>query len=372
MQSIHITTSQSNHLIQIPPPLEEVSEPLIILGTRGSALARAQTTLVSKLLRAAHPDLSIEEKIITTIGDITSERSNCFIQRPPPQEVGSERLTGDARPMMPLHEPTAEGSGLFTQQLEEALFSHEIDAAVHSLKDLPVRTPMRLILAAILPRAATNDLLITLDQGGLEGLASGATIGSSSPRRVELLRHRRCDLRFTTLRGNVPTRLRKLAMNQRDHPLDAIVLAQAGLERLGYDLNIIKGEGCFMFDGTMLHVTELTWMLPAPGQGAIAIETRDVSDEKSSHDVSAYFSALHDEKTAKCVQAERLLLQYLGGGCHMALGALATLDESSQQIALKGVYVPYAGATPREGEARGATPEEVALLVMTQLTDKLA
>ena len=316
----------------------------LILGTRGSALARAQTTLVGKLLTAAHPNLVIEEKIITT--------------------------TGDAKPAMALHEPTAEGSGLFTRQLEEALLSREIDAAVHSLKDLPVRTPVGLVLAAILRRAATTDLLITLQPGGLEGLSSGATIGSSSPRRIELLRHRRSDLRFTTLRGNVPTRLRKLSMNQRNHPLDAIVLAQAGLERLGYDLGITNEEGCFTFDGTTLYVTQLSWMLPAPGQGAIALETRE--EQASSPEFTKYFTALHDEQTAKCVTAERLLLQYLGGGCHMALGALATIDEASDRIHLKGIYFPSAGATPREGEATGATPEEVALLVTTQLSDKLA
>jgi len=315
----------------------------LILGTRGSALARAQTTLVATQLREAYPDLVVEEKIITT--------------------------TGDAHPTMPLHQPTAEGSGLFTRQLEESLLSLEIDAAVHSLKDLPVQTPEGLHLAAILPRATTADLLITLQPGGLQGLPSGATIGSSSPRRMELLRHRRSDLRFTALRGNVPTRLRKLAMNQRQHSLDGIVLAQAGLERLDYDLNIDKEEGSLEIDGTTLYVTVLSWMLPAPAQGAIAIETRA---EEAPDNIIHIFKPLHDEQTAQCVRAERLLLQYLGGGCHMALGALATIDSTSQQITLKGVYVPSSGATPREGEAKAATPEEVALLVTTQLTEKLA
>ena len=315
----------------------------LILGTRGSVLARAQTTSVATLLRKAHPDLGVEEKIITT--------------------------TGDARPSMPLHKPTAEGSGLFTRQLEESLLSREIDAAVHSLKDLPVHTPEGLQLTAILPRATTADLLITLQPGGLLGLPSGATLGSSSPRRVELLRHRRSDLRFTAIRGNVPTRLRKLAMNQQEHALDGIILAQAGLERLGYDFNIKNEEGSLEIDGTTLYVTPLSWMLPAPGQGAIAIETRT---EASAADIIRYVETLHDEPTAHCIHAERLLLQHLGGGCHMALGALATLDPTSQQITLQGIYVPSTGATPREGEATASTPEEVALLVTTQLTDKLA
>lgn len=324
----------SNHRLPIPR---------LILGTRGSALARAQATLVYDLLRQAHPDLALEQKIITTVGD--------------------------ANPTMPLHEPTAEASGLFTRQLEEALLSREIDFAVHSLKDLPVVTPPGLTLAAILPRASTSDLLITLQPEGLAGLPAKAVVGTSSPRRTEILRKERPDLRFTSIRGNVPTRLRKLAMNQRGHPLDAIVLARAGLERLGYNLQIINGTGEFLFDQTILHVTEQNTMLPAPGQGAIAIETRI---EEGPTSATAFLAALHDEKTALCVHTERLLLRYLGGGCHMALGALATLDPVTHLIHLKAVYFPYTAANPREGNATGKTPEEVALLVATQLGEKLA
>ena len=321
-----------------------MSRPLLfILGTRGSALARAQTTLVGKLLVAARPELSLEEKIITT--------------------------TGDAKPAMSLHEPTAEGSGLFTRQLEEALLAHEIDAAVHSLKDLPVITPAGLRLAAILPRASTSDLLITLEPHGLIGLASEAVVGTSSPRRVELLRAQREDLKFSPVRGNVPTRLRKLAMNQREHQLDALVLARAGLERLGYNWNLIQEQGFLDFEGTQLFIEELTWMLPAPGQGAIAIETRD---EKFAPEVETALQKLHDETTASCVNAERLLLRYLGGGCHMALGALATYDAVTQQLYLQAVYVPSPGTILRCGEATASTPEEVALLVAEQLGEKLA
>ena len=329
----------------MPPFLQPPASNLqpLILGTRGSALARAQKTLVCDLLQQAHPELCLEQKIITT--------------------------TGDAHPNIPLDKPTSEASGLFTRQLEEALLSRDIDLAVHSLKDLPVVTPPGLTLAAILPRASTSDLLITLHLGGLAGLPTNAVVGTSSPRRTEILRKERADLRFTSIRGNVPTRLRKLAMNQREHPLDGIVLARAGLERLGYDLKIKNGTGEFRFDQTTLYVTELSSMLPAPGQGAIAIETRAEEDPSST---AAYVATLHDEKTAQCVMAERLLLHYLGGGCHMALGALATIDETSHRIHLKGIYFPSTGAIPREGEATGATPEEVALLVATQLGDKLA
>lgn len=309
----------------------------LILGTRGSALARAQTTLVAEALRTAHPGLCVEEKIIAT--------------------------TVDKDLAIAINQPGVGGVGLFTRQLEEALLSGEIDAAVHSLKDLPIVTPSGLELVAILPRAATSDLLISLEESGLEGLAPGAVIGTSAPRRVELLRKHRPDLKFTALRGNVPTRLRKLAMNQREYPLDAIVLARAGVARLGYPLEFVDGRGSFDVDGTTLYVEELTWMLPAPGQGAIAVEAR--SEENNA----AFWSVLHDEKTARCVEAERLLLHYLGGGCHMALGALATVDDVSQKLHLKGVYVD---GSLREGKAFGSTPEEVALLVATQLGQKIA
>ncbi|MCF7729973.1 MAG: hydroxymethylbilane synthase [Chthoniobacterales bacterium] len=313
------------------------------IGTRGSALARAQTMLFSALLQEVHHDLKLEQKIITTVGD--------------------------AHPKMPIHLPTTESSGLFTRQLEEALLSHEIDYAVHSLKDLPVITPSGLVLAAILPRASSSDLLITLQPGGLPALPLKAVIGTSSPRRTEILKNERSDLSFVALRGNVPTRLRKLAMNQPDYPLDGLVLARAGLERLGYDLNISDGQGDFIFDGTRLFVAELGMMLPAPGQGAIAIETRA---EEGSSSAAGYAASLHDEKTARCVTAERLLLHYLGGGCHMALGALATVDKTSHLLHLQGIYFPSTGAAARQGKATGKTPEEVALLVALQLGDKVA
>ncbi|MFI0347217.1 MAG: hydroxymethylbilane synthase [Chthoniobacterales bacterium] len=308
----------------------------IILGTRGSALARAQTTLVREILLAAYPGLCVEEKIIAT--------------------------TVDSDLTIAINQSGVGGVGVFTRQLEEALLAREIDVAVHSLKDLPIQMPPGLELAAILPRATTSDLLISLEENGLDGLSSGALIGTSAPRRVELLRKRRSDLKFTALRGNVPTRLRKLAMNQQEHPLDAIVLARAGLERLGYDLKMEHNSGVLIVDGTKLYAHEMSWMLPAPGQGAIAVE---VCSEKKA---SVFWNALHDEKTARCVQAERLLLHYLGGGCHMALGALATIDDASQKLHLRGVYVD---GSLREGEAMGSTPEEAALLVATQLGRKI-
>lgn len=298
----------------------------LILGTRGSDLALAQSHLVREALLAAHPSLSIELKIITT--------------------------TGDARTAMPLHEPTAEGAGLFTKQLEEALLSGEIDLAVHSLKDLPVETPAGLVLSAILPRAPIDDLLISRHAGGLEKLPAGAVVGTSSPRRALLLQRYRPDLKLVPIRGNVPTRLSKVA-SSGDY--DATLLAAAGLGRLGHDLSMEELE----VDGLALSIESLGWMLPAPGQGAIAVETR-VGDRAVD-----LLSALHHEVTARCVEAERLVLKHLGGGCHLALGALAT--EARGEISLKAVFIPTPEEPTLSAEASASTPPEVARLVADQL-----
>lgn len=298
----------------------------LVLGTRGSDLALAQSKMVREALEAAHPGLKVVQKIITT--------------------------TGDARTAMPLHEPTAEGAGLFTKQLEEALLSGEIDLAVHSLKDLPVETPAGLLLAAILPRAPIDDLLISRHSGGLAGLPAGSVIGTSSPRRALLLRHRRPDLKMVPIRGNVPTRLAKVA-GSGDY--DATLLAAAGLRRLGHDLS----AGTLTVEGLSLSVEALDWMLPAPGQGAIAVETR------AGDRAVEFLRALHDPVTARCVETERLVLRHLGGGCHLALGALAT--ESAGCLSLKGAFVPDEHAAPRFAEAVGTAPADVARSVADQL-----
>ena len=293
----------------------------LMLGTRGSDLALAQSRMVKAALEAAHPSLVVELRIITT--------------------------TGDARTSLPLHEPTAEGAGLFTKQLEEALLSGEIDLAVHSLKDLPVETPASLTLAAILPRAPTGDLLVSRHPGGLDGLGEGAVIGTSSPRRALLLKNRRPDLSMMAIRGNVPTRLQKVAAAES---YDATILASAGLHRLGHDTTAEMVD----LDGVSLWIEHLAWMLPAPGQGAIAVETR--SDDRAV----ALISVLHDTTTADCVEAERLVLKHLGGGCHLALGALAT--KSEEGIALQAIFAPDDHAPLRSAVVSAATPQEAAQL----------
>lgn len=305
--------------------MSPTSSPLI-LGTRGSDLALAQSALFRGAIESAHFGLLINQKIITT--------------------------TGDARTMMPLHEPTAEGAGLFTKQLQEALLRKEIDVAVHSLKDLPVETPPGLTLAAILPRASTADLLVSRHHGGVAGLPVGAVVGSSSPRRMLLLSRHRPDLKLVPIRGNVPTRLAKIVQGEA---FDATILAAAGLVRLGHDVS----KGSLQLAGATLLLESLEWMLPAPGQGAIAVEARhgDRAEE--------LVSILHDPMTARCVEAERLVLRYLGGGCQMALGALAT--ESHEGISLKAVFIPSAVTSLRSASASARSPSRVARLVADQL-----
>jgi len=299
----------------------------LVLGTRGSDLALAQSKMVRDGLLARHPELEVELKIITT--------------------------TGDARTAMPLHEPTAEGAGLFTKQLEEALLSREIDLAVHSLKDLPIETPAGLVLSAILPRAPVADLLVSLHPGGVAGLPEGATVGSSSPRRALLLQERRPDLHLVPIRGNVPTRVAKVAGGS----YDATILAEAGLTRLGHDLS---GDTLLSGDRT-LFLESLDWMLPAPGQGAVAVETR------RGDPAGAIVSVLHDPATADCVQAERLVLKHLGGGCHLALGALALARDG--MMSLKAVFIPDQNdrRSLRSAESAAPTPEEAARLVAAKL-----
>ncbi len=263
----------------------------LILGTRGSALALAQATIVHDLLIANHPDLVVDTRIIKTIGD--------------------ERLDID------LTNPGSLGKGLFTKQLEDALLSREIDVAVHSLKDLPVELPTGLVMGAIPERADFADVLVSKHQGGLAGLPDGATVATSSHRRECLIEYLRPGLRISPIRGNVPTRLRKLS---EDPALDALVLAKAGLDRLGHH---IVPEGLF--------VTVEPGMLPAPGQGALGLECREGDEE-----TLRVLEAIHHEDTARCVNAERALLLAMGGGCASPLAAHATLIQN--KVVLRSIY----------------------------------
>src|SRR5215211_5526977 len=231
-------------------------------ATRSSALARWQTAHVIRLLQNTWPTLECSEHIITTTGDRVLDR--------PLPEIG--------------------GKGLFTAELEEALLSGEVDAAVHSLKDLPVEEPPGIVIGAIPEREAAYDVLVSAEAWTLPNLPEGARVGTCSLRRTAQLLARRPDLTILPLRGNVDTRLRKVLNGE----YDAIVLAAAGLTRLGLEA----------------HITEtlpLDMMLPAPGQGALAVQCR-ADDEETLR----LLTAIHDPLTYAAVSAERAFLSGLG------------------------------------------------------------
>jgi hydroxymethylbilane synthase len=239
----------------------------LVLGTRGSALALAQTRIVSDALGG-----SVETRVIRTTGDASSR---------------------------PLHEL---GDGVFVTAIEDALRSGEIDAAVHSLKDLPTGERPGLVIAAILPREDPRDVLITSARGGLATLPHGARVGTSSPRRDAALRRLRPDITTAPIRGNVETRLAKVVRGE----YDATVLALAGFLRLG----VVVGDD---------EILPADQMLPAPGQGAIAVQCR--ADDPLTRDRLA---TIDDAATRAATDAERELLRLMGGSCELALGALAT------------------------------------------------
>lgn len=241
------------------------------LGTRGSALARAQAALAATALGQAGVT-DIETVVVATHGD-----------RHP--ETSVEELSGQ---------------GWFTAELQRTLLAGEVDLAVHSYKDLAVERPEGLVLAAVMPRADPRDAVVTSDRVPLAGLPDGSRVGTSSHRRIALLAALHPELECVAIRGNVDTRLRKLAAGE----VDALVLAGAGLDRLGL------GERAV----TRLDPAQF---VPAPAQGAIAVEARAGSEAE------ALALAIDDRPSRLAVAAERAVLAALGGGCLLPLGAWA-------------------------------------------------
>jgi hydroxymethylbilane synthase len=267
----------------------------LIFATRPSALARWQTQWVIRALQGIYPDLICEEKIITTQGDKILDK--------PLSEIG--------------------GKGLFTQELESELRSGAVHCAVHSLKDLPVQNSDGLTIGAIPIRAEVRDALISKDGFDLASLPQNTVVGTSSLRRAAQLLAARPDLKIESLRGNVDTRLRKAL----DGQYDAIILAGAGLTRLGLSQ----------------HVTEwlpLDVMLPAPGQGALAIQCR--ADDETA---LGLLSVLDDESTRRAVTAERAFLSGLGGGCAVPVAAYAEtiVKSDTTGIGLTGLVISEDG-----------------------------
>jgi hydroxymethylbilane synthase len=256
----------------------------IRIGTRGSPLALAQAHQVAARLAAAH-DLAPEHCEIVII-----------------------KTTGDRVTDRPLIE--AGGKGLFTKELEEALFAGEIDLAVHSMKDMPALLPDGLIIAAILEREDPRDAFVSLKYASLSAMPAGAVVGTSSPRRQAQVLRTRPDLRIVGFRGNVQTRLRKL----EEGVADATFLACAGLNRLGLAQHI-----------TAAMQTDV--MLPAVAQGAIGIEI-NLNDA----DTARLLAPLNDVPTALCVAAERAYLARLEGSCRTPIAGLAELSDGQLRL----------------------------------------
>lgn len=296
---------------------------LLRIGSRGSALALRQSGMVREALIAANPGLRVEIEIIRTTGD-RQQHWNAT-----PAALGS---TG--------------GKGIFVKEIEEALIERRVDAAVHSMKDLPTELAAGLHLAAIPEREDPRDALVTAGGIPFESLPQGARIGTGSPRRITQLLHLRRDLIFVPIRGNVDTRLRKV----REGAFDGAILALAGLRRLG-----LAGPEVFPLS------TETC--LPAPGQGALAIEARE---EKGP--LAECLQRLHHPETAACVAAERSFLARLEGGCLIPAAALAALTEG--RLILKTLVCDAegerlvraaAGGDPSEAGAIGRRAADSAL-----------
>lgn len=289
----------------------------IIIGTRSSKLALWQADYVATRLQEEYPGLTVRQKLMTTRGD--------KILDAPLAKIG--------------------GKGLFTKELEQAMLAGEIDIAVHSLKDMPTEVPEGLKLAAITKRADPGDAVVSPKYGRFENLPRGAKVGTSSLRRKAQLLHARPDLAICDLRGNVQTRLRKL----EEENFDAVVLAVAGLKRLGL-------EGC------ITEVLPRSLVLPAVGQGALAIEAREGDGE-----TLARIAFLKDEETVCCALGERAFLGRVEGGCQVPVGVYGEIEGG--RLRLEAVIASLDG-TRLYRDSLAGSPEEAEELGVA-LADKL-
>lgn len=267
----------------------------------------------------------------------------------PELEIATEiiKTRGDNRQTEPL-DPRAGRKGLFTGEIERALISGEIDVAIHSAKDLPSDATPGLDVWGTLPRAAVEDVLIGKTPGGLSSLRPNAVVATGSIRRQYQLRWKYPQIQVADLRGNVPTRLRKLMTNE----WDAIVLARAGIERLGYEV----AGGSFSFEGAQLHVEILPsdQFLPAGGQGVIAMQVRTVDKE-----TKAIVNRISPVETLFCLQAEREFLRLLQGDCGSPVGVLATFKSGVLKIRAQ-VFEP-GKSEPRVAEVTGSVKKGLEL-----------
>jgi len=263
----------------------------LIIGTRGSQLALWQANFIKSEIESLFPDLKVELKIIKTTGDTITDR--------PLALVG--------------------GKGLFVKEIENALLNNEIDIAVHSMKDMPGEIPEGLQIGAIPKRANPFDVLISRDGSLFKDYKKGAKIGTSSLRRASQLKHLRPDITIESIRGNLDTRIRKL----KSGDYDAIVLAAAGLLRLGQEKEITE-------------YLDQTVMIPAVGQGALCIETR-----KNDPDIEIISAKLDDYGTRICVEGERAFLRRIEGSCHIPVACFGKIVK--QEVWLTAVVASEDG-----------------------------
>lgn len=291
----------------------------LLIGSRGSKLALWQAKSISALIKHFHPEVATEIEVIKTTGDVKTE---------PLSVIG--------------------GKGVFTKELEDALISGRIDLAVHSLKDLPTTLPDLLTIAAICQREDARDALILKDGQNIRSvneLAPGAVVGTSSQRRLAQLKYLRRDVVIKELRGNVDTRLRKLDEGQ----YVALVLAAAGLRRLGLESRI----------SALIGTEE---MLPAVGQGALAVETR-----AHDHATIAIVSSLNHAATHVACESERAFLRALGGGCQLPIAGYAIA--SGNELVLEGLIADPDGLEVVRGKLTG--PSTAAEALGSRLADQL-
>jgi hydroxymethylbilane synthase len=286
-----------------------MKERKIKIGSRGSPLALWQANWIKGQLEKQYPDIPVEIVIIKTSGD--------KIQDVPLAKIG--------------------GKGLFVKEIEEALLRKDIDFAVHSMKDMPIKFPYALCIASVTKRENPFDALISKNNIKLDELPKGAKVGTGSLRRISQLLHYRSDLDLIPLRGNLDTRIKKL----KTEGLDAIILAAAGLIRMGWEDKISEIIG-----------PEI--LLPAMGQGAVGIEAR-----KSDVDNQILLADLDDENTHLALDAERAIVTQLEGGCNVPIGAFATIE--ADEITVQGLVASLDGKTLHKQVIKGDKVQAVKL-----------
>ncbi len=281
------------------------------VGTRGSKLALTQTETICAALRTAHPGLEVEVVVIKAAGD----------WKPAQGEVRLSEQAG--------------GKGQFVKDIEEYILNNHIDIGVHSLKDVPTEMPDGLIINHFMPRADARDVFISNKAKSLDELAAGSVVGTSSVRRQAVILNRRPDLKVVTFRGNIDTRIEKLNAGQ----VDAIILAASGLKRLN-------------LEHTIASYIEPEAMLPAVGQGVLAIESR--ANDAETH---ALLEVINHQPTRLTTIAERMILTVLCGSCGTPIGSYATLADD-HSMRLRGLFASPDGTEMFEAEETGIVTTE--------------